>query len=76
MLCKPYSIDQTITIDLGSSTSCGCIKGVVTDRFTGNPISNANVTLQPIDTSCNTDAVGCYEFPDLEADNYFISVSK
>ena len=74
--CKPQPINQIVNIGLGSSTSCGCIKGVVADRFTGNPVLNANVTLQPIGTSCNTDAVGRYEFLNLEADNYFISVSK
>jgi hypothetical protein len=50
--------------------------GVVSDRETGEPMSGASVTLQPGGKTQTTDANGAYEFNDLDAKQYTITVQQ
>jgi hypothetical protein len=50
--------------------------GTVSDSETGDPISNATVVLSPGGKTKTTGADGRYEFPDLDAAQYTITVQK
>lgn len=52
------------------------IQGTVTDYQTGEPLSNASVTLSPSGLSQQTDVNGNYQFVDLDAQQYTITVQK
>lgn len=54
----------------------GSIYGVVTDFATGEPVSNANVSLRPGGETILTGYDGMYEFLDVPDGNYTIIVSK
>ena len=52
------------------------IQGTVTDYQTGEPLSNASVTLSPSGLSKQTDVNGFYRFEELDAQQYTITVQK
>lgn len=52
------------------------IQGIVTDYQTGEPISNASITLSPSGLSKQTDASGFYQFTDLDIQQYTLTVQK
>lgn len=52
------------------------IHGCVTDYTTGSPLDNATVTLSPSGMTKLTDAFGHYEFSNLEASQYTITVQR
>lgn len=54
----------------------GGICGVVTDFATGEPVKNANVQLRPSGETTLTGTDGYYEFNDIKAGDYSITVSK
>lgn len=54
----------------------GSIYGTVTDYATGEPVGNANVKLRPSGETTLTGSDGTYEFKDLEAGKYTLSLSK
>ena len=54
----------------------GAIYGTVTDFATGEPVTNANVSLRPGGETTLTGIDGMYEFLDVEDNNYSITVSK
>lgn len=54
----------------------GCIYGVVTDFATGEPVSNANVSLHPGGETTLTGYDGMYEFLDVTDGDYTLMVSK
>ena len=54
----------------------GTVYGTVTDFTTGDPISAANVKLRPSGETTLTGNDGTFEFNDIEAGNYSLSLSK
>jgi len=52
------------------------IQGTVTDYQTGTPLENASVILSPSGLSQQTDANGIYQFGELDAQQYTITVQK
>lgn len=54
----------------------GSIYGVVTDFATGNPVSNANVSLRPGGETALTGYDGMFEFLDVADGDYTIIVTK
>ena len=52
------------------------ISGTVTDYQTGVSLANASVTLTPSGKSTQTDASGHYQFNELDAQQYTITVQK
>jgi hypothetical protein len=50
--------------------------GVVTDSETAEPISGASITLSPGGKTKTTGADGSYEFLDLDAAQYTVTVQK
>lgn len=52
------------------------IQGTVTDYQTGAPLENASVILSPSGLSRQTDANGNYQFGELDAQQYTITVQK
>ena len=52
----------------------GSIYGVVTDRSTGEPIRNAEVTLSPSNKTAIIGSSGTFEFINLEPGQYSVSV--
>lgn len=62
--------------DKAESTAQGAIYGVITDFATGNPVYAANVQLRPSGETTLTGSDGTYEFPNIEDDNYSITVTK
>ena len=56
--------------------SFGTLYGVVTDKHTGDPLSNVTVTLSPGGASKLTGSDGMFEFPDLTPQQYTITVQK
>jgi len=52
------------------------IQGTVTDYKTGAPLENASVTLSPSGFSKQTDANGNYQFTELDAQQYTVTVQK
>jgi len=68
-----------------ASTSCGgdddydlwcTINGNVTDYMDGSRLENATVVLTPSGKTVQTDVNGNYEFSDLEAQQYVVTVQK
>ena len=63
-------------------TSCkkeevkGKIYGTVTDYATGEPVGNVNVKLKPSGETTLTGSDGTYEFSELDAGKYSLSLSK
>lgn len=54
----------------------GNLFGTITDYQTGEPIKDASVTISPLGKNMKTGTDGHYEFLDLEASQYSVSVSK
>lgn len=52
------------------------IQGTVTDYQTGEPLSQANVTLSPSGLSKQTDSNGFYRFEELDIQQYTVTVQK
>jgi hypothetical protein len=52
------------------------VYGIVSDSQTGYPISGANVVLSPGGKSQTTATDGLFEFTDLDAQQYTITVQK
>lgn len=52
------------------------IQGIVTDYQEGTPVANAIVTLSPSGLSKHTDASGFYQFEELDAQQFTITVQK
>lgn len=52
------------------------IQGTVTDINTGEPLSNASVTLLPLGMSQQTDISGQYKFESLESQQYTVTVQR
>lgn len=68
LLCLGCAKDEIATT--------GDIRGKVTDAFTGEPLQSANVTLSPGGMSTTTGSSGVFEFKDIDAGQYEISVRK
>lgn len=52
------------------------IHGTVTDYQTGEPIENASVVLSPSGLSKQTDVNGYFQFDELDAQQYTVTVQK
>lgn len=73
-----------ISTFIATLTSCskdeeiltGSIYGIVNDADNGEPISSANVSLNPGGKTTNTGSDGRYEFPDMEPGLYTIQIAK
>ena len=50
--------------------------GVVSDQATGDPIAHATVVLSPGGTTKTTGTDGRFEFPELEPQQYTVTVQK
>lgn len=69
---------------LGIATSCtktqydlfGSISGTVSDVDTGEPLERANVTLSPTSKNTFTGMDGQFEFQELDAQQYTLTVQK
>lgn len=59
-----------------SESKKGSIYGMVTDYATGEPVGSASVQLRPSGETTLTGADGMYEFLDVDAGSYSITVSK
>ncbi|GHT13896.1 hypothetical protein AGMMS4956_10810 [Bacteroidia bacterium] len=57
-------------------TATGSIYGVIADKATGEPVKSAGVELQPIGSKTVTGSEGQYEFANLAAGDYTLSVTK
>jgi hypothetical protein len=62
--------------DNGNGNGTGTIYGEVTDKVTGVRLSDANVILRPLGTATLTGSQGRYEFTNVEAGTYFLTVTK
>jgi hypothetical protein len=60
----------------GGDEATGGIYGVITDKATGEPIRSAGVHLNPTGINTVTGSEGQYEFVELKAGDYTISVTK
>lgn len=60
----------------GKDKNQGSIYGTVTDFATGDPVSNANVRLNPKGETTLTGSDGTYQFNDIEDGNYSLSLTK
>jgi hypothetical protein len=56
--------------------SFGTLYGVITDKETGNPISNASLVLSPGGNTKTTGEDGLFEFSELDPQQYTITVQK
>ena len=54
----------------------GKIYGTVTNFTKGEPVGNVNVKLKPSGETTLTGSDGCFEFSELDAGNYSLSLSK
>lgn len=54
----------------------GTLSGIVTDYSTGEPISNATVTLSPGNQSVLSDMNGTFTFADIDAQTCTITIQK
>ena len=71
LVCSCTKQDEEVAVD-----SKGTIYGTITDYDTGEPIGNANVKLRPSGETTLTGSDGTYEFNNLKADKYTLSLSK
>lgn len=62
--------------DINANIGIGSVHGVVTDYATGEPIANANVTLNPLGETTLTGYDGLFQFYDIKEGDYSITVSK
>ena len=62
--------------DTDEEITTGTIYGTVTDYATGQPIGNASVRLRPGGETTLTGSNGTYEFKDINAGKYSLSLSK
>ncbi len=62
--------------DDDATLNSGTIYGTVTDYATGQPIGNVNVKLRPGGETTLTGSNGTYEFKDINAGKYSLSLSK
>lgn len=60
----------------GLASKLGSVYGTVTDFATGDPISNANVRLNPRGETTLTGYDGTFQFNDIEDGSYSLSLSK
>lgn len=60
----------------GKDKNQGSVYGTVTDYTTGDPISNANVRLNPRGETTLTGSDGTFQFYDLSNGKYSLSLSK
>ena len=58
------------------TSKLGSIFGTVTDFATGDPVSNANVRLNPRGETTLTGSDGTFQFNDIEDGNYSLFLSK
>lgn len=58
------------------TSKLGSIYGTVTDFATGDPVSNANVRLNPRGETALTGSDGTFQFNELAAGSYSLSLSK
>ncbi|MBO6025669.1 MAG: virulence RhuM family protein [Bacteroidales bacterium] len=65
-----------VMIGCGKDNKPGSIVGTVTDYSSGEPVAKANVQLRPGGETTLTGSDGMYEFLDVAAGSYFITVSK
>ena len=63
-------------VGCGKDNKLGSIYGIVTDFTTGDPVSNANVRLNPGGETTLTGSDGSYQFNDVANGNYSLSLSK
>lgn len=72
LLCVSTSCDDgLIEVD-----TMGTIAGSVVELNTGDPVQNATVTLSPSGKNTYTGSDGAFEFLDLDARQYTITVQK
>ncbi len=78
VVTKEYQFINYVDSDneLISEPEYGKLTSAVRDAVTGEPISDARVTLLPIDITNNTDENGDYSFSKLPPNTYNIEVSK
>lgn len=74
VLCTVFLI--TCSSDAEVTSTTGLISGSVVDKTTGEPIAVANVKLQPSGRSTVTGSDGAFEFRDMDAGKYSVSVTK
>ena len=72
LLCVSTSCDDGL-IDVDTM---GTISGTVVELNTGDPIQNATVTLSPSGKNTYTGSDGAFEFLDLDARQYTLTVQK
>ena len=60
----------------GKESKLGSIYGTITDFTSGDPVSNANVRLNPRGEATLTGSDGTYQFNDVTNGNYSLSISK
>ena len=72
LLCVSTSCND----DLDDYSVLGTISGTVVDVVSGDPIQNATVTLSPSGKNVFTGSDGSFEFLDLEARQYTLTVQK
>lgn len=65
-----------IMFGCGKNKNIGSIYGTVTDYATGDPVGNANVSLNPRGETTLTGSDGTFQFNDIEDGNYSLSLSK
>lgn len=62
--------------DNSSFEETGTLYGSITDVATGEPVSNANMSLQPGGETVLTGYDGLYQFNNLPVGNYYVTISK
>lgn len=60
----------------GSPVTTGTVRGLITDRRTGNPVSDAVVGIPALGLSAATDASGAYQISNVPAGNLSLIVAK
>lgn len=71
-----YFIFSLMLIGCNEPKESGTLYGVMTDAITGEPVSSAMIELQPSGIQTTTGTDGWYQFPEIEAGEYEMSVSK
>lgn len=75
-ICSLLLIQLFSTCSKDIEPITGNLFGTITDRVSGEPLKDVNVTLTPSGKSAKTGSDGHYEFRDLESQQYSVSVSK